>query len=154
MNEKPMTANECDETNASQASQEGRTYPPMRRCEYCGVDGPREALYWVVARHLEKPHKRHELWCLECSRKGQGGNTEQYEARFPEGYEETMTKGEIAYCEGYERALTEVIETGSATPCKLVKRYRETNRQWTAQNIGAILRGEQPTLYPLSRWDE
>ncbi len=62
---------------------------------------------------------------------------------------ETMTKEEIAYCEGYERALSEVIDAGSASPCELVRRYREINRKWAAENAAAILRGEKTTAHPL-----
>ena len=58
---------------------------------------------------------------------------------------ETMTKEEIAYCEGYERAISEMIDAGSASPCELVKRYREINHKWAVENGVAILRGEKTT---------
>ncbi len=64
-----------------------------------------------------------------------------------------MTKEEIAYCEGYERALSEMIDAGMASPCDLVKRYREINREWTIANMDAILLGEKTTPHPLGLYD-
>ena len=95
--EEEMTVDECNEMNAILASQGGRRLPPRKRCEYCGVDSPRKKAYWVVPRHMEKPHIRHELWCKPCAVKGQRGNTEEYLARYPPGYQiaEKMTRREM-----------------------------------------------------------
>ncbi len=87
MNEDEMTVEEWNEANAVLISMEGRKRSALKRCEYCGVDTERSGLFWVATRHLTFPYLRHEQWCLPCGQKGQGGNTEQFLARFPIGYE-------------------------------------------------------------------
>ena len=87
MNEDEMTAEELNEANAVLVSMEGRKRSVLKRCEYCGADTKRNELFWVATRHLTFPYLRNEQWCLPCGQKGQGGNTEQFLARFPIGYE-------------------------------------------------------------------